>query len=481
MKIIKLTAENIKRLTAVEITPEGTLITVGGKNGAGKSSVLDAIAYALGGQALIPDKPIRIGQKEAKIEVDLGDVVVTRKFQLRSLLCNCSSTNNDTMEEIREPLLMANCDSDTPKELIVDKGISSHERLCDSLKEPQLSSMLTVKNPAGQKYQSPQAMLDGLFGRLSFDPLVFSRATIRNQAEILRDLVGLDVSKLDKERAIILAGRTEHNNKVKFLEAKLISMPKCSDAPEEKISMDEISQKIIEAEELRTVYSTLTLQVSAFELQYEQISALVQAEDLRVKKLEDTLKEHTIQLKELKDKAHQKRQQLSKAKVIMKEASTKVPSTEALSQELKQAEKLNDLVQARQTYIQVELVLSEHQTKVERATLKITAIDQEKRKKLAAIKFPIEGLDLDQNRVTFNGLPFDQASTAEQLRISVAIGLALNPKLKILLVRDGNALDSNSLKAIAEQAAQAEAQLWLERVAETKDGVTVMIEDGAVV
>ena len=40
MKIVKLVAENVKRLHAVEIEPHTALVTVGGKNGAGKSSVL---------------------------------------------------------------------------------------------------------------------------------------------------------------------------------------------------------------------------------------------------------------------------------------------------------------------------------------------------------------------------------------------------------------------------------------------------------
>ena len=42
MKIIELQAENVKRLKAVDITPDGTLQVIGGRNAQGKSSVLDA-------------------------------------------------------------------------------------------------------------------------------------------------------------------------------------------------------------------------------------------------------------------------------------------------------------------------------------------------------------------------------------------------------------------------------------------------------
>ena len=46
MKILKLQAENVKRLKVVEITPDGNVIMIGGPNDAGKSSVLDSMEYA---------------------------------------------------------------------------------------------------------------------------------------------------------------------------------------------------------------------------------------------------------------------------------------------------------------------------------------------------------------------------------------------------------------------------------------------------
>jgi hypothetical protein len=92
----------------------------------------------------------------------------------------------------------------------------------------------------------------------------------------------------------------------------------------------------------------------------------------------------------------------------------------------------------------------------------------------------VPGLGLSDDGVTFGGLPFAQASSSEQLRVSVAIGLALNPKLKVLLIRNGNMLDDDSLKAVAAQAEEAGAQVWCEWVTSNPEGVSVMIEDGRV-
>jgi hypothetical protein len=105
----------------------------------------------------------------------------------------------------------------------------------------------------------------------------------------------------------------------------------------------------------------------------------------------------------------------------------------------------------------------------------------EKRKKITEAAYPIPGLMFDTaGGVVLNGIPFEQCSSAEQLRVSVAIGLALNPKLKVLLIRDGSLLDDDSLREIQAIAEKADAQIWMERVG--VDGQTsVVIEDGKIV
>ena len=77
-RIVRLKAENVKRLKAVEITPEGEIVVIGGKNGAGKTSVLDSICYALGGKSVQPVKPVRNGEKKAVIVCEMDDLIVTR-------------------------------------------------------------------------------------------------------------------------------------------------------------------------------------------------------------------------------------------------------------------------------------------------------------------------------------------------------------------------------------------------------------------
>ena len=62
MKINRLEIENVKRIKAVKVTPkESGLTIIGGNNNQGKTSVLDAIAWALGGDRYRPSEAQREG------------------------------------------------------------------------------------------------------------------------------------------------------------------------------------------------------------------------------------------------------------------------------------------------------------------------------------------------------------------------------------------------------------------------------------
>ena len=85
VKISSLELENVKRIRAVELEPtKDGLTVIGGKNAQGKTSVLDAIAWALGGDKLKPDDPNRKGgatPAKLHIELDNGVVVERKGFQ----------------------------------------------------------------------------------------------------------------------------------------------------------------------------------------------------------------------------------------------------------------------------------------------------------------------------------------------------------------------------------------------------------------
>lgn len=88
VKINQLEVENLKRIKSCVLEPtESGLTVIGGRNGQGKTSVLDAIAWALGGEKFRPSAPNREGSvipPEVKITLSNG-LVVERKGKNSSL------------------------------------------------------------------------------------------------------------------------------------------------------------------------------------------------------------------------------------------------------------------------------------------------------------------------------------------------------------------------------------------------------------
>src|SRR5215471_19032051 len=48
LRVMKLQIQNIKRVKAIEIIPEGNMVVLSGRNGAGKTTCGDSLFYALG-------------------------------------------------------------------------------------------------------------------------------------------------------------------------------------------------------------------------------------------------------------------------------------------------------------------------------------------------------------------------------------------------------------------------------------------------
>lgn len=400
MKILRLEAENIKRLKAVTIQPgDGGLVVIRGDNGQGKTSVLDSIAYALGGKSVQPPKVIRDGATEARVVLELDDITVERRW-----------TSND-------------------------------------------KSYLEVRSKDGAKFASPQTMLDSLVGRLSFDPLAFLRLEPKQQAEALQKVAGVDPTPFDERRAQLFTQRTGINRTLERHKAQL--------AP------------------LRNIETVAPVDVAALLSRLTALGAQQAAEQAALARRDAELAELERAKKNLEEAIAKYEFMRAKISAMSPLAdSTTAQEIEEVKTDLGNAESRN--AQARSCAERDRLLREEQQSLdvAEGLTEAIAEVDKEKAAALASAKFPVPGLGFGENGVELKGVPLEQASGAEQLRVSLAMGIALNPKLKVLLIRDGSLLDEKSMALVAAQAEAAGAQVWLEVVG--SKGVGVVIEDGSV-
>lgn len=402
MKIIELQAENVKRLRAVEIRPDGTLQVIGGRNAQGKSSVLDAIWLALGGGKAAKETtlPIREGESKASVRLDLGDLVITRSW--------------------------------------TRKGTS-----------------LKVTNAEGASYSSPQSMLDALVGRLSFDPLEFTRLSAKDQREALLGLVdlGIDLDELARQRNEIFAERSEVGRRGKAIGDVQVD----ESLPAEETSASEIIGKIREAQEENGVVQAQKARMSVV--------------NARVKELAETI----AQLQ--REAALYKDEELAIARFLEENDET---DTAPLEAQLAMVEETNAKIRANNQARKQAEHKDDMRRDYELLTEKIRKLDEHKEKALASATFPVAGLGFDDTGVTYRGVPFSQASSAEQIRVSVAMAMAMNPKLRVLRIKDGSLLDSDAMEALRAQVAENDFQLWLEVVTTSTEGGAVIIDDGEV-
>jgi energy-coupling factor transporter ATP-binding protein EcfA2 len=408
VNIVSLTSENFKRLKAVRIEPNGTMVVVGGRNAQGKSSVLDSIAAALGGKDAVPDLALRQGAESGQIILDLGDIVVRRGF---------TEGGNTT---------------------------------------------LTVKNKDGATFSSPQAMLDKLVGKLSFDPLAFARMKPTDQLATLKQLVGLDFTAQDAARKKVYDERTAVGTLGKSAKARLDALPPVpADTPTTEVSVTDLMRDLESAEARNS-------RVDAWRRDAADLDRQRATVQQHISDLETQLANAKAKLDLIMGSinAHG----AEPAKEATDDLRARIASAESINRNVRLAAQRQALAD------EIARATADWASK----TKAIEAVDADKAKAIAAAPMPVPGLSLSDAGVLLNGVPFAQASSAEQLRVSVAMGLALNPKLRVVLIRDGSLLDADSMAIIAAEAAKHEAQLWVEKVSATKDGCTVLIEDGEV-
>ena len=435
MKIIELHAENFKRLKAITIRPgENNVIEVSGRNGAGKSSAIDAIWAALQGAAMLKNTPVpvRKGEQEAEIRLDLGKYIVTRKW---------TATGNSYLT-------------------------------------------VTTGGDVPAKVTSPQKLLDSLVGDLCFDPLTFVRLSDKDQSAALMSLLKLDLSKLEAEREAAYTERTYVNREVEKAKALIDSIPPVGQAEAVNVTalMQEYDKAVAEARHVETIRakpaevqekiriektkgSQLLRQMEACSNQIAEIRANLEAAEKEAFHSNQTLRALATELETAKDAAE----------------SASYPDLESIKVRMASAESQNKLVEQakkRAEYAEQHRALS---IKSDDLTKKIEIAAKAKRDAVARTMMPVDALafNLDSGLLEYRGVPLKQASRSEQLRVAVAMAMAQHPELRVMRIEDASILDTESMAVLRQLATDQDYQLWLEVVDESGH-VGVYIEDGEV-
>jgi AAA ATPase-like protein len=507
MRILQFTAENFKKIRIVEIVPTKRITQITGKNGQGKTSVLDALWALFAGKRGIPEKPVRRGADKSRLRAVIGD-------------------------DEGKPLLIAT------------RTIASDR-----------TTTLNVEAAPGAERiaGTPQAVLDTLIGQMSFDPVAFIRADAKTQVEILRTVVKVEIDIDEENRQIEkeYAERTEAKRRAKQLESQANAIAFSPNLPKEKIDEQEILSRIEKAGEhnknLETVFQTKRILGDKWKAAEKAVidnQATVdeyrrKAEDLRetAPKAEEvaviTFKyvdsftnfvaafgekllpdseavlaslfraqgELDAYARNQQAKAEQLRGELMTANAAVeaalsigpqlmidaaaaKQAYEEAPAgelvdTQPMVEELQRAQIVNREIDRRTTREKLEAEQRTAEGEATRLTRSIDDREEKKRAALASAKMPIDGLTFDEAGVFFGQVPLLQLGEAEQIRVGVALAMASNPKLRAVPIAHGESLDDDSLALIEFMAEENNFQIFMARV-DSSGKVGIVLSDGRV-
>lgn len=423
-KILKLTSENFVKIKFAEITPTSNVVVISGKNGNGKSSLLNTIPSTLGGiDSKSYPEPIHNGAEYAKNTILLGVYNNLIPSQIEEY---CTVTRNWTSND---------------------------------------KSYLKIEAKDGTKFKNPQQLLDKIIGDLTFEPLEFCNLEPKKQVEILMNLVGLrePLFNLDIEKKKIYNERTDINKEVETLKIQLKNYNDIdTNLPDTEIDTNDLINELNRA-------NGIIRENQSARNELMNVESVVNSAENEIARL-------TRRITDLQ-------QQIAKnqnTRNLLMEKIVDDPDTKEITNRIAGCNETNNRINKSREY---RVKKDEYNTKVSAAeycTERLKELEEEKIELLKKANFPIDGLGFNDDGILFNGIPFIQCSSAEKLKVSMSVAMALNPQLRVIRIMNGNLLDKDSKKYVKQVAEERDFQVWIEEVANEKGTVGFYIEDGEI-
>ena len=382
MKINTLELENVKRIKAVRLEPTANGLTViGGRNGQGKTSVLDAIAWALGGNKFRPTEPQRDGSvipPHLKITLDNG-IIVER------------SGKNGTLKVI---------------------------------------------DPSGNK--SGQQLLDSLISELALDLPKFMNMNNKDKARVLLEIIGVGdrLCELENKESRLYNQRTEIGRIADRKKKYADELPLHTGLPIEPVS----PLKLIRQQQDILAKNGENQRKRERVHQIEDRANNLSREKMLIKKEIERL---TQQLAEKDAELTGALAELETAKKTA--AQLKDESTAELEKNIADIDSLNQKIRENLEREKAEIDAEEYRKEYDELTDKIEAVRKAKTDLLKNADLPLPGLSVSDGKLTYNGFFWDSMSGSEQLRVATAIVRRLNPDCGFVLLDKLEQMDVEAL------------------------------------
>lgn len=423
VKITSFEAENVKRVKAVSLEPAADGLTViGGGNGQGKTSILDAISWALGGDRFKPSAPKREGSvTDPYLHVELSNgIIVERKGK---------------------------------------------------------DSTLKVLDPEGRK--SGQTLLNDLLELLALNLPKFLSKNDKEKAEILLRIIGVgdELASLDAQEQKLYQQRTSIGQYERQKRGAAEEMTLWPNVPDEPISASELIQeqqaillRNAENQKKRDQVYSLKKQKEELSDRIDRISTEIAAKQNEIKKLEqekaqtvltfnETVADFVTAQKTVEQLQDESTEAIEKSLADIDATNAKIRENAAREAAIKEADELKGQYDE----------LSQQLDTVRNARVRL----------LDSADLPLPELGVESGVLTYKGKAWDCMSSSEQLRVSTAIVRRLKPECGFVLVDKLEQFDTQTLADFGSWAESEGLQVIGTRVS-TGDECSIIIEDGRV-
>ena len=436
LKISKINIHNLLGIEDLEVTPTGNIIEVSGRNGRGKSSVLESIKGALG----ISDysKLLRNGEESGQVTLDLGDMRLERKYTEKGdkLKLQGKVAGTDSYSNLTAPAKIL-------------KGLFNPNSI-------NPLSLLTAK---------PKELLDAVLMAMPMTVDGEYLSEITDGAGVDTDEHALVV--IDKVTKEIFTERTGVNRDLKTAKTTMEQLE--ATLPDVIPSTDELEQEIDEnTEKMESIKSSARKVGRVVRQQYSEQILAKEDEVLAVEADIQALLEQIDILKETKanlqgDLRSLNTERDTKAEAAVEAELGKVDDLQERNQQL--SKQMSELGVYSNTQKQVAQWASQVKTAQKKANGLTSSLEklQEYKEKLCE-DLPIDGLEIKDGNLYYNDVVFETLNTAAKVTLVIELAKLSAGDLGIVVIDNSEHLDTDTYKAFIKEAAKTDLQFIVSRV-----------------
>ena len=425
MIITGMRIDNFKKIEFIDQKLDPKMNIISGKNGSGKTSMIESMIMAIEGKTAMgksPERLIRQGSDKSVVEVSLTnsqgkELSIERTITPKGVYLKASYEDGTSVTQ-------------TDLNLIMDSSTINMMGLLHMKPSEQIDF---IKKVGGINTDAIEKEYKDKYGdRRSYNRVHGDAKTLVRSLGDVTEVQEVDIQASLSE----IDAMDKHNKKMEAIQVEIKSISLVADNADREI-------------EVHNVAITKANQLIA------EAKAAIVAKKAEAKEATKSIAAKRKTLKPRKDTAPA-REELKEADKTNKKAAEYTRYLEAVAAEDKAAKDVN--------VVEVEM----------------EALIAEREKIISSSKLPFNNIKFHKELgVLVDGIAFDDMSTAQKIKIMAKIYMKSNPSLNVIYIQDGSLLDKETLQEIVDMSDLKDFQFLIEIVGEAEEGI--VMREGAIV